>query len=670
MHLNDSLRTIKGVGQKAEEAFARKGMNVVQDLLNYYPYTYDEYENIVPVNSLRDGEISAIEVTMMALPQLKPSRRVKRITCRMHDDTGEIEVVWFNMAYLYQQLKMGKRYILRGKVDNGYGHRSMVQPKILDKQEFLNQLHKWQPIYSEIKGLTNTAIQKAVREALSQIEEWPEELPSTLRSTYSLCRKKKAWENIHFPKNKEAYEEAKRRLVFDELFIYSLMVQALRGENVDKSSFYVLNQVPECEDCINNLPYQLTNAQLKVWDEIKADLGSGKIMNRLVQGDVGSGKTIVAALALMLTAKNGCQGAIMVPTEVLASQHYESFQKIFEPYQIKTELLVGSTTKKQKDEILARLKSGETQVIIGTHALIQDKVVYNNLALVITDEQHRFGVKQRDQLFRKGNEPHILVMSATPIPRTLANIMYGDMDISIINEMPSNRLRVKNCVVGTDYRPQAYKFILEQIKEGHQAYIICPMVSASETMEAENVEEYSERLMETFPSDVCVEYLHGKMKAEEKAKKMELFAANKIHVLVSTTVIEVGINVPNATVILIENAERFGLAGLHQLRGRVGRGDAQSYCILMSGATSKNVKERLDILNRSNDGFYIASEDLKMRGQGDLFGVRQSGEMDFRLADIFRDMDVLEAAATAAKDPEITKQIDIDKLKAFQYIGK
>ena len=398
------------------------------------------------------------------------------------------------------------------------------------------------------------------------------------------------------------------------------------------------------------LPYRLTEAQKRVWDEIRKDMQGEYVMSRLVQGDVGSGKTVIAFLALLLAGLNGYQGALMAPTEVLARQHFENISGMLTEYglPISAELLTGSMTAKQKREAYGRIESGEAAIVIGTHALIQEKAVYRNLALVVTDEQHRFGVKQREALAGKGNMPHILVMSATPIPRTLAIILYGDLDISVIDEMPKNRLPIKNCVVDTGYRKKAYQFMKKQTEEGRQCYVICPMVEESEAMEAENVLCYSEMLSEIMGDTVRVGCLHGRMKQQEKDEVMEAFGNNEIQILVSTTVVEVGIDVPNATVIMIENAERFGLAQLHQLRGRVGRGKYQSYCIFMTASKSDETKERLDILNHSNDGFFIAGEDLRLRGPGDLFGIRQSGIMDFKVGDVFQDSLILRQAAEAA----------------------
>ncbi|MDO5295006.1 MAG: ATP-dependent DNA helicase RecG, partial [bacterium] len=451
---------------------------------------------------------------------------------------------------------------------------------------------------------------------------------------------------------------ARTWVVFDEFFEFSLAIQYMKSNRVIMKNENVMEPSPVCDDLLSKLPYQLTNAQMKVWKEIKADLQGKTMMQRLVQGDVGSGKTIVATLALCMAAKNGYQSCMMVPTEVLAKQHYEGIIELLEPYGIKTVLLVGSMTAKEKRIAYEQIKSHEADIVIGTHALIQDKVEYDTLGLVITDEQHRFGVKQRECLSTKGNQPHILVMSATPIPRTLAIILYGDLDLSIIDELPANRLPIKNCVVNTNYRQTAYRFIEKEVLDGRQAYVICPMVEESETIEAENVIEYTMKLKEALSPSIQVEYLHGKMKASEKNDIMERFSRNEIQVLVSTTVIEVGVNVPNSTVMMVENAERFGLAQLHQLRGRVGRGKHQSYCIFVSGSHSKETMQRLEILNKSNDGFYIAEEDLKLRGPGDLFGIRQSGMMEFKMADVFNDAKVLKDAAEAAKKFLATNPFD------------
>ncbi|MDO4650456.1 MAG: ATP-dependent DNA helicase RecG, partial [Eubacteriales bacterium] len=476
-------------------------------------------------------------------------------------------------------------------------------------------------------------------------------LPEELRERLHLADDNFAVQTIHFPKNREELLIARRRLVFDEFLLFVLAVQGLKERAQEQKNYFPMKPVWRTEQIIDNLPYTLTDAQRNVWHEMEQDLTGHTLMSRLVQGDVGSGKTILAFLAMVLAAENGYQSALMVPTEVLARQHFEGMTQLLEEndlMEFSPVLLTGSQTQKEKRLIYEKIKSGEAKMIIGTHAVIQEKVVYDKLGLVITDEQHRFGVKQRESLMSRGNTPHVLVMSATPIPRTLAMILYGDLDISIVDQMPASRLPIKNCVVDRNYRPTAYRFIQNQVAEGRQAYIICPMVEESEELEAENVTDYTEQLREALPSHIRIEMLHGKMRPKEKNAVMERFAAGEIQVLVSTTVVEVGVNVPNATVMMVENAERFGLAQLHQLRGRVGRGGFQSYCIFIQGNQEEATSKRLKILNESNDGFFIAGEDLKLRGPGDVFGIRQSGLMEFQIGDIYQDAEVLKMASASA----------------------
>ncbi|MCI5587782.1 MAG: ATP-dependent DNA helicase RecG, partial [Lachnospiraceae bacterium] len=549
------------------------------------------------------------------------------------------------------------------------------QPKILSRQEYANMTGKLQPVYPLTAGLTNNAVAKAVAGALSAANLNGDYLPVDIRKRYNLVMWKQAVHAIHFPKNKEECIEARRRLVFDEFFLFALAMNQLKKTKHIKKSHFTMNDYSMVEKLIKSLPYELTDGQKKAWDEIKEDISSGNVMNRLIQGDVGSGKTIISVLILVLAVSNGYQGAIMVPTEVLAKQHFDTFTELLKDFDVNIGLLIGSLTAAAKRKVYQQLEDGDIDIIIGTHALIQDGVKFKNLAVVVTDEQHRFGVRQRETLSSKGNEPHMLVMSATPIPRTLAIILYGDLDVSVIDVLPTGRLPIKNCVVGTNYRTQAYNFIKQEVDKGHQVYVICPMVEESENMEAENVTDYTETLRQKMTPDIKIECLHGKMKPAIKNEIMERFAAHDIDILVSTTVIEVGINVPNATVMMIENAERFGLAQLHQLRGRVGRGSLQSYCIFMAGNTSKETMERLSILGESNDGFYVAEQDLKMRGPGDFFGIRQSGELDFKLADIYQDAEILKAANEAAGMFEVEdisllcKKYDKLREKISSYAG-
>lgn len=654
------IESLKGIGEKTGGLFRKLGVETVEGLLHYYPRGYDAYEPPVPVGQVKEGSVLAVSGTLLRSADVKRIRNLQVVTVTVKDMTGSLQLTWFNMPFLRNTLRMGELFVFRGKVVRKQGRLRMEQPEIFTPDVYRAVMHSMQPIYGQTRGLGNKAITKAVAQAIEQRQMEREYLPERLRSRYELAEYNFAIEHIHFPKDRQELLFARKRLVFDEFLFFLLAVRRLKDKREDKASSYVLPAVPEVETLRNNLPYALTGAQQKVLLEVQHDLGSGLMMNRLVQGDVGSGKTIIAVLALLQAAYNGYQGALMVPTEVLAKQHYEAMTELFAEHGITKEvvLVTGSMTAKEKRIAYEKISSHEADIIVGTHALIQEKVHYDKLALVITDEQHRFGVGQREALGGKGEEPHVLVMSATPIPRTLAIIIYGDLDISIIDELPANRLPIKNCVVDTGFREKAYQFITREVAAGRQAYVICPMVEESEMIEAENVLDYTKLLRQKLPESITVEYLHGKMKAKEKNKIMERFAANEIQVLVSTTVVEVGVNVPNATVMMIENAERFGLAQLHQLRGRVGRGRHQSYCILVNASDQDGTQERLDILNRSNDGFYIASEDLKLRGPGDFFGQRQSGDMEFKLADIFTDANLLKTVSEEVNrmlehDPEL-----------------
>lgn len=659
MQLTDSISVVKGIGEKTEKGLNKLGIYTVQDMLEHYPRAYDIYGRLMNINEIEEGEMALFVGYMYMNIETKKVRHLTIASCRVKDATGSIGLTWFNMPYIKNTLKAGSYYIFRGKASRKNGMLVIEQPKILTKEEYYNKKDVLQPIYPLTNGVTNNLLSKTVKAILDDIDLTGDFLPSNIRKENDLVDYRFAVKQIHFPKDKEEMLRARKRIVFNEFFLFTLALTYMKEEKSKKIRKTPYDRGKITDALIESLPYELTNAQKRAWNEIMKDMCDGVIMNRLVQGDVGSGKTVLAALALAMNAENGYQGTLMVPTEVLAKQHFESLSKLYEPFNIACILLTGSMTAKEKRLAYEKIKNKEAMVVIGTHALIQEKVEYADLGLVITDEQHRFGVKQREVLSTKSENPHVLVMSATPIPRTLAIILYGDLDISVVDELPANRLPIKNCVVNTDYHSTAYRFIENQVQEGRQAYIICPMVEESETMEAENVIEYTQKVREALPPFIRTEYLHGKMKAKEKNDIMEQFAKNEIQVLVSTTVIEVGVNVPNATVMMIENAERFGLAQLHQLRGRVGRGDHQSYCILVSGSRSKETKKRLEILNTSNDGFYIAGEDLKLRGPGDLFGIRQSGEMEFKLGDIYNDAKVLKAANEAAKNMTM---IEIQKL--------
>ena len=654
-----SLRTLKGVGEKTEKLFQKVGIYDTDDLLHYYPRNYDEYETPVDIAELKEETVQAVSAAVCSGVYVNSVRGRQIISVNIADQSGKFPVVWFNLPYLKKTLRKGSWFVFRGRIVRKQGKLEMEHPEIFTPSAYEEILHNLQPIYGLTAGLSNKTVVKMVTQLLETLPMQSEYLPEELKERYRLADINYALKTIHFPKNKEELLVSRKRLVFDEFLLFIISVRRMKEKAEETPNCFPVKETWLTEEVIERLPYSLTNAQLNAWHEIERDLAGRTMMSRLVQGDVGSGKTILAFLAMFLVADNDYQAALMAPTEVLARQHYEGFLKLMEEQGLSfpTVLLTGSDTAKEKRIAYERIASGEAAIIIGTHALIQEKVEYANLALVITDEQHRFGVKQREALTTRGNPPNVLVMSATPIPRTLAIILYGDLDISVIDELPAKRLPIKNCVVNTSYRPKAYSFIEKQVRQGRQAYVICPMVEESEGMDAENVLDYTQKLKENLPSDIQIEYLHVKMKPKEKNRVMESFAAGEIQVLVSTTVVEVGVNVPNATVMMVENAERFGLAQLHQLRGRVGRGEYQSYCIFIQG-NQDQISKRLEILNKSNDGFYIAGEDLKLRGPGDLFGIRQSGDMEFRIGDIYNDSTILKEASEAAEeilslDPEL-----------------
>lgn len=650
--MGESLRTLKGVGEKTEKLFQKIGIFDTEDLIRYYPRNYDTYETPANIADLNEGTVKSVSAAVCTGVYVSSGRGKQIITTTVADSSGKLSVIWFNMPYLRTQLKKGSSFVFRGKIIRKQNRLQMEHPEIFTPAAYEEILHSLQPVYSLTAGLSNKTITKMVQQLLGKFTMHSEYLPQEIREHYELADINYCLRTIHFPRNMEELLVSRKRLVFDEFLFFILSVQMLKEQTEKAHNTFPMHETWTTEQIIENLPYRLTGAQLNTWHEIECDLSGQTLMSRLVQGDVGSGKTIIAFLAMVLAAENGCQAALMAPTEVLARQHYEGFMelKANNDLSFETVLLTGSTTAREKREIYAKIASGEAVIIIGTHALIQDKVIYHKLGLVITDEQHRFGVKQREALSTRGNPPNILVMSATPIPRTLAIILYGDLDISVIDELPARRLPIKNCVVNTGYRPRAYSFIEKQIREGRQAYIICPMVEESDGLDAENVLDYTQQIQKIFPSDINIQYLHGKMKAKEKNSIMEAFASGEIQILVSTTVVEVGVNVPNATVMMVENAERFGLAQLHQLRGRVGRGEYQSYCIFIQGNNEETTSKRLEILNKSNDGFYIAGEDLKLRGPGDLFGIRQSGTMEFRIGDIYNDSAILKSASEAAAE--------------------
>lgn len=680
MDKTSSIGTLKGIGVKTEQLFQNLGVYTIGDILLHYPKDYDRMPTITPLAELpllleTHGKTSgstqveetsvphqtertvtaAVAARIDKAPYVRAGRKMQITSLALQEQNVKADLVWFRMPYLKSTLKTGEWFIFLGKVTRKGNAFHMEQPQIFTPEKYQSMQNCLWPCYALTAGLGKNKLSQTIRQALESLDLSVDYLPEEIRERHGLAEYNYAIENIHFPENETALEQARRRLIFDEFFQFILSAGLQKGqmeEVINDFTFLPLEEPGHwAEQVMENLPYELTKAQKRTLLEIRRDLRGQKVMQRLVQGDVGSGKTIIAFLAMLDAAQAGYQSALMAPTEVLAMQHYQNFTEMCEAYglHIPVVLLTGSLTVKEKRRAYERMQLYSNAMIVGTHALIQERAVYDNLALVVTDEQHRFGVKQRESLFLKGSQPHVLVMSATPIPRTLAIILYGDLDISVIDEVPAKRLPVKSCVVGKKARNTSYDFLRKEIAKGHQAYVICPLVEDSEGLEAENVTDYAELLKQEVPPEIIVECLHGKMKSGRKNFIMEQFARNEIQILVSTTVIEVGVNVPNATVMMIEDAQRFGLAQLHQLRGRVGRGIAQSYCIMINTTDSEKAKKRLEILNRSNDGFFIAAEDLKLRGPGDFFGIRQSGLLEFRLGDIYQNADLLKQASEEAQ---------------------
>ncbi len=662
------LSSLKGIGQKTEQLFTKAGITDTSQLPYYYPRSYDIYKEPVLISEIDEDGIYTLYLSIASDVEVKPMKKLNITTVFAVDEQNErIKLTWFNMPFIKGALRRGYRYMVRGRVVCRGSLVSMEQPKLYTAAEYEQKLHYIQPIYPLVKGLTNNMVTKAVTQyfAMQNNPEEMEYLPKELIERYELKPLYEAIKYIHFPRGINEMQESRKRLAFDEFFGFMMKLENLKSQRTYLENECMIHEGGYAARLISELPYQLTEPQKKAYDEMVADMSGKHVMNRLIQGDVGSGKTIIAVLALLNAVEAGFQGALMAPTEVLAKQHYDTVCELLKKHEFPVTpiLLVGSMSASHKNKAHEQIKDGTADIIIGTNALIQEKVEYNNLGFVVTDEQHRFGVNQRGGLARKGGHPHVCVMSATPIPRTLAIILYGDLDISIINAMPVGRLPIKNAVVGEEYRPNAYRFIMNQAALGHQAYVICPMVEDNEISESENVTDYTVELRKNLPG-LTVEGLHGQMAADTKNDIMGRFAKGEIQVLVSTTVIEVGINVPNATVMLIENAEKFGLAQLHQLRGRVGRGNTQSYCIFVSTSKKEEAKQRLDIIGKSNDGFYIAEQDLKLRGPGDFFGIRQSGDMSFKLADIYTDADMLKKAKDCA-DYIIENNLQNTLKKAF-----
>ena len=649
MEWNSPVSTLKGIGEQRERKLQKLGISTIEDLLTHYPREYKDRSEIIKIADLPMDEPSTFLAQIKEEGQNSRHGRLVYTRMKVYDETGSVGVLWYNQPYMKNSLKMGEWYLFSGNLQKKYGRKEILSPECERIGENFAG-GRIIPVYPASEGISQKMLRNLMEEALSQMSGgMREELPLWLRKEYKLAERNFAIENIHFPKTEQGFYDARRRLVFEELFILQTALYQLKNTLEDSGEGIILKKKKALQEGEALLPFALTNAQKRVLKEIEKDMTSGKIMNRLVQGDVGSGKTAVAIITAYWAIKNGYQATIMAPTEVLANQHFESFQKIFEPVGIEVVLLTGSLKAKEKRETLEKVANGEAQMIVGTHAVIQKGVEFHKLGLAITDEQHRFGVRQRSTLADKGENVHTLVMTATPIPRTLALILYGDLDISIIDELPPGRQKIDTSAVDSRYHQRIYAFIQKHVAAGRQAYVICPMIEESEKLEVQSVLNYTEELVKELP-DCRVACVHGKMKAKEKQEIMDGFAAGNIDVLVSTTVIEVGINVPNATIMLIENAERFGLAQLHQLRGRVGRGSEKSYCILVSDTKTKVAKERMKTMTESEDGFVISEKDLKLRGPGEFFGIRQHGLPELKITDLYKDMAILKEAQSAAAE--------------------
>ena len=656
------IQFIKGVGPSRVKLLNKLGIYTLEDLITYYPREYEDRGKPKTISELIDGEealVSAIVVSRMSEIKIRKNLTLCKVVVR--DETGTAQVTWYNQGYLKNSLKVNERYKFYGKISNKYG-KIDIQSPVFEEEDKSSKTGKIIPIYPLTYSLSQNTIRKIIENGLDGVLGKIEEtIPEYLLEKYSLCDINTAIKSIHFPDNFAEFNLARKRLVFEELLAMQLALLSLKNKYETKKTGIAFDKSAKMSDVINKLPFKLTGAQTRVLEEIDSDMEKDKPMNRLLQGDVGSGKTVIALIAAYKAVKSGYQAAIMAPTAILASQHLETFMDILGDTGIRCELLISSITKKKKEELLNRLENGEIDIIIGTHALLEENVKFNNLGLVVTDEQHRFGVRQRSIIAEKGNNPDVLVMTATPIPRTLALILYGDLDISIIDELPPNRKKIETYAVKKNMEQRVNAFVSKNIDEGRQCYIVCPLVEENEEINAKSVMEIFEEYKTKIFPNYKVEYLHGKMKQKEKDAIMEEFKNGNINILISTTVIEVGVNVPNANIMIIQNAERFGLAQLHQLRGRVGRGEHQSYCILKYEGNSRIIKERMDVITKTNDGFVISEKDLELRGSGEFFGTKQHGIPEFKIANLFEDMNILKGVQSLAlqimdNDPYLEKE--------------
>ena len=659
--LNKQVQFVKGVGPNRVKLLNKLNIYTLRDLITYFPRNHEDRSIAKKIAECADGETVLIKATALTKITEIRARRLSIYRLVVNDESSSCVITWFNQKYLKDKFKVGETYTFFGKIENKGGTFEMKSP-VFDEDGVDKNTGKIVPIYPLTSRLSQNVLRKIIESGIDEVYgNLEESIPDYILQKYRLLGINEAYKNIHFPSSNSDFIRAKNRLVFEELLALQLALFRLKeGQKYDEKGIKFDTNI-KMQDVIDTLPFTLTNAQKRVLNEIDKDMEKDTATNRLLQGDVGSGKTVVSIVAAYKAVKSGYQAAIMAPTAILADQHLKNFTKMLEPFGIRCELLVSSVTKKNKELILERLKNGEIDILIGTHALLEDNVVFKNLGLVVTDEQHRFGVKQRATIVAKGNNPDVIVMSATPIPRTLALILYGDLDISIIDELPPNRKKIETYAVGKDMEERIVAFVKKLIGEGRQAYIVCPLVEDSDDMDLKSVTALAEKYKTEVFSEYRVEYLHGKMKAKEKDDIMQRFKNGKIDILISTTVIEVGVDVPNASIMIIENAERFGLAQLHQLRGRVGRGEYKSYCILKNEGHSKVCKERMKVMCQTNDGFVISEKDLELRGSGDFFGTVQHGVPELKIANLFENIRELKevqelASQIIADDPNLEKE--------------